>query len=1634
MEFSDFRNIKNKKTTFLASLDTLKAPQESLYNPSLHGAKTDNVSLGNTFLQDTKALLDELELVKSQQGLVGKLWDGFKNLTNIGAGSKKVEIAIKQLQNGEINKSEAKEKLELYKDGQKTCLDVVADMFSSIFAIGIFAATVPTGALGLGFGLCLSTLSAGTIKVGLKGIDSKLNDREYSAKNAIYDVVTGGINGLFAPVTNGLGSSLTKTIGCKLGLEIGGDIVGQGAKTTLKNLIVNQSIDVTGGNIAKRAAALGAGMALDGALGGSADNTTRAILEGKDAKDVAKSSLSGFLGGLIFSPIIGAGFRVASKLGQGAGKKIFKKNPVLNIDKTNNNTPVFVNDGQNTSFRGKKEIEIKSLQEIKADTPVVKPAFSCDVIENLEKSFNAIPQEKEQRVNFLMDFFQTDLKTGEKTLYNETSAEFASIQNEAMRLAKYDDDKIRLALEHSLKMSQINNVNVPYGYLAAYLDIYPDLYGKIKERNIYEIFEKRNKIFPNGEKTAIEDVIALGNLSDSEYKSIYDLIQKAGFCDERIRLSDLIPFSRNIDKNLVEYMCENDLFNLDNVQGVRNGFELYHVFRRLDRGSVEKMHKRGLLVQIPERGSCLNINDAIFLVQELDNEQWQNAAKRRLFSLKNADEKYLNVSDICTLAQMDDETYLNVKSRDLVKKTGSRVVNVRTLAELSDEDWQKFTQRGLDASQPNLSNPQNLINLLNISEGDWKIAQARGLKFANNDDFKLLELSDEQWQNFVKRNLNSPNVKYTTDSKAAIAQLSDIEYENAKKRGLIKENSFRENQEFSAQDVLLAKCSDEEYSLYFKRGLDKKDYDAQIKEKLLRMDDKHFTRANEEIIPYLYPPQNRLLWQFSSFNSDEFLELVYLDDEAYKTILELMALNNVVRSRFSLKELKTISKLKPDQIERLKNLYSAPMHSIWKRYDKSVFLDLALLNNDEFTMVENALCCFSVGQTEGYLKRGNMAKICSSQAFIENRDLIAKINNSNLDYETGNILTDIVLKTNDYDFGEMSLKQKMEYIGALEKVQNQNVFTQKEKQQLHLEDKIRECKELVHNVIFPTEVSKDDNLKMMKGFFANNNPKLEQLLSSTQFEKFSKDGLALTYSRKSFLSDLTSVLKELSQDEQNAIFNKLGIKPVLDGKNIIGYDGIINLGKLSKDGTEGKALNLATKFIKENSIVTGEKDLDEALNSLICAMPEFINIIGKQQHIEHDFSLDIHILTVLKNAISNPKYQNLSNEEKFCLKIATIFHDIAKPEFQKDGTHPAMSALYARDILNKSSIVLSDEMKNRIFELINNHHWLAAYNSGALSPDELAVIFRRTGDLKIAQIMAEADLKGVNVNHNSYNLYGKALDYSMQKPIEKALDRINAMGQIFLPNKIITPSKIPNVEYKGKTYKVINFKELSADTDLFQLGFEPNTTVDNLRLFIHTVNDNKISNLENVYRLNDSNNQGFICASYVSVQDKPTFGNNKFGVSLYGENVNIANASFSNQGSGSNKDFFGFSEILRGQNSKSAYRKLIPDLIKKELNLSDEEYALLYTKLQKIRYISQLDNIGTITLGEKTFSAKQIKDAIRNADEITIASLKSQHNEVNLYTPKTQAVVAKVNSIEELPQELLNFAHKYNLPIFILGA
>ena len=569
--------------------------------------------------------------------------------------------------------------------------------------------------------------------------------------------------------------------------------------------------------------------------------------------------------------------------------------------------------------------------------------------------------------------------------------------------------------------------------------------------------------------------------------------------------------------------------------------------------------------------------------------------------------------------------------------------------------------------------------------------------------------------------------------------------------------------------------------------------------------------------------------------------------------------------------------------------------------------------------------------------------------------------------------------------------------------------------------------ESVKHTIVPTQITSANMKNMMSGFFANNSASLDELLSTTDFTQFGKQGLPLEYSRSAFVNDLLDSLKDIPQEEQTQITRKLGITFTKDESgNIIGYDGIIDLSKLSNDGIEGNVLSLATKFIKENSIITGDSELDNALNSLIEGMPEFINIIGKQQHQTQTLSIDAHILTVLKEAMANENYQNLSDLDKTCLKFSTILHDIAKSEGIVDTAHPDASALYARNILEKYTF--SDNIKDRIFELVKNHHWLEKYNKGEVTSDYIASLFRHKDDYSIAKIMADADLKGVS--EEFYNTYSDALNTERQIPVLESLYKINSTGQLVFTSKIIKDNLIPTVEHNGSVYKVIDFTKMSKSADLSQYGFTPGTTVDSARFYVHMADS--AENLETVDCLSDVANGSFLCASYISTGNKNTYNNSKFGVSLEAENVNIANAANENQCSGGHKGFDIFSEIISGNDDQlSHYRDTIPTRIKNQLHLNEREYAELYQMFASKKHISQIKDNEIYTVGRKTLRGDRIKKAIQTAGNDLFSP--DSHNESNLYNPKINAFVAKVNSIEEIPESFLKFVQAHNLPIYLLG-
>ena len=478
--------------------------------------------------------------------------------------------------------------------------------------------------------------------------------------------------------------------------------------------------------------------------------------------------------------------------------------------------------------------------------------------------------------------------------------------------------------------------------------------------------------------------------------------------------------------------------------------------------------------------------------------------------------------------------------------------------------------------------------------------------------------------------------------------------------------------------------------------------------------------------------------------------------------------------------------------------------------------------------------------------------------------------------------------------------------------------------------------------------------------------------------------------------------------------------------DIIGFDGIINLEKLENKGAEGKIKHLAYKFIKINSIVTNNAELNKALNALIKGMPEFVNIIGKQQHDTHDLSLDIHILTVLENALKDEEYKNLSELDKTCLKFAIIMHDIAKSEGVIDDAHPEMSALFARNILEKYQLPI--EIKDRIFELIKYHHWLQDYSTQKTEANQMAALFRHKDDFSIAKIIAKADLKGVS--DDFYNSHLEALNNDKLKPIEEALEKIYSTGQFIFTSKVIKKELIPQVEYEGYTYKVIDFTKINKDTDLAKYGFTPGTTSESLRLLVHMANTPRA--LEIVDCISDIAKESFLCTSYISLENCITYYGCTFGLNLEAENINIANAACEDQGSGCRKNFEQFKEMI----TINDYRKLIPTTIRRILNLNKSEYSKLYQLLASKKYLSQIRDDKIYKIGEKELSGNEIKKAIQTAqDELLIEQIegRNNNNEINLYNIKINALVARVKSIEEIPQEFLDFAFIHDLPIYILG-
>ena len=147
---------------------------------------------------------------------------------------------------------------------------------------------------------------------------------------------------------------------------------------------------------------------------------------------------------------------------------------------------------------------------------------------------------------------------------------------------------------------------------------------------------------------------------------------------------------------------------------------------------------------------------------------------------------------------------------------------------------------------------------------------------------------------------------------------------------------------------------------------------------------------------------------------------------------------------------------------------------------------------------------------------------------------------------------------------------------------------------------------------------------------------------------------------------------------------------------------------------------------------------------------------------------------------------------------------------------------------------------------------------------------------------------------------------------------------------------------------------------------------------------------------------------------------------------NISEAYYQNTGSGYGKQLKDFERILFDANNEArTYVKdnLVKYLSKKGVSLDDKEYAQLAKYLSVKRYTTQITK--DVKIGNKIIKAKDLIECIQKSTDMLFEG-GDIHNEIVPINPRVKGLIAKVERLEDCPEEFLKFAKDNNLSIILM--
>ena len=1713
---SYFKKVENSDVTVKAQDGKTYNVNKTLENrinrvtKSLQKAERENGFIGKAWggFKNLTGIGDSSDKVREQQKRELKLLNQFNSNTQRRAevfkeltGQDYNEENLAKFITGDI-KLKSELALNGYKEGQDMASDITGDIVSGIAAVGIYtlavAAAPVTGGASIALGVAAAGTSGALIKTGVKFADAKSGGREYNSAGR--DLATGAFSGVLAPVTGGMGGAVGKTVATKCGIEVlkqgTKEVItttaGQGVKQGLKTAFVNATGYSYGGTIAKKALAYGAEMATDGALGGSIDTAFRTAYDGGDASEVLMASIEGGIGGLFLAPVIGGGMKLSGKAGHALGtnfkeadnleqqlKAMIKEyKPTISQFKKRGATQNFSKFAKSNSINKmslKAILSSKGLKGLKGFEKRVfvkagEPRFTAKAANNIIESIdNPYLKENKEFANSLFKrisemqvtssykgvaafyrFTDSEVKEILSTVNNKnvnileimlnakinddftfSSSEFAGILKEFSKLEPTISEKVvkmcaahGSAAEYAENAARIVAIVNKYPKECAFLtsDFHPSQVGRFMWENA-DTAEELVKFVQtcSPEQREIVEMLCSPKLfgGSTSNKGILKLVQN----DLGLNPKQIITLAKNCHGYLDEILEKNmkkltdakgKLFEIDSNSEYVKSEALTHQDMKLwlkKAGVSEDTTEKFLqntdfaetIIQLFKfddiMGGCMfkgaPKNLVIKQLQEMLEQGLDNEGLKFIGSIKSI-MRYFNKENYDLYKLKSSETEFNYEA--FFQELGDKVINIE--CKQNCELITKLTGRKIYESDL-LAVGSDVLLIPTITEKEMTIA-IKKLRELNllKDDANVLTL--------LTRAKGLADLEITPNIKEFAEYLSSNKFiEEGTMIDLINSVKGATTEISQTKINFIKQLLDSNYI-----------HQQEISDVIV-----HLSKDNITVL-------NRQIELLQKLNNDNGL---HISLELYAELFKANKLEDV-------------------------NLYAKMLDKLIISKPHTTDAIIRTLNHLDGKNLKQDLAELVIKLSEKKYEPHEILEIVHDiQNYTkDNGKEFIKLYSKGLDADLGSLkesYKDVVL-LEVADIKHLNIKQRLDLYDKISMVDDNGkaVLKQLGFNYDNLLDKVINSLGSKRALV---TVPNNKSQLFIKQIIANNNPKAEKILQEFDFAQFGKEGLPLRYSRNEFNSKVEALLKDLPQDEVDILLKHFGLE-----KGTAGFDGLPNNRVFDNKEVSKKAQQAAQRiqheienFTVNNEVMIADREVKEVFDGLIKGFPEFTSIVGKQQHGQHIYSVDIHTLKVLQSAMNDPLYKTLSDQDKTIMKYAILLHDLGKKGGVVDKGHAGLSADYTWSILDRYPF--PPVMKDRIIDIVDNHHWFEAYNQNTATAENVAVRCRRPEDLKIYEIFSKADFENVNPTFHLGDKSGGAttkaeFDAYMQskfKDIEEAVNKIYEKANYVFDTQFMHsgrqfPTKQVEVNGKIEDFKVLNFSELKEGADLSQYGFAPGVTRDNARFIVH-MTEPKHSNMETVFRLTETPIfQSTWSSSLIQLSNNRTYWNKKFGLIFDAPQSNISEAFFRNSGSGGEKGLDAFQHFLFGARKYTDpdsgvtydvrhFVKLnfIKEMAQKGYDLTETEYAALSQYLFKKKYLTQLRQ--DVQVGNTKIKAQDLVDALEKSRD-TLFEGGDIHSEIIPINPKVKGLIAKVEKLEDCPPEFLKFAKEHDLPIILM--